>query len=67
MYLRSRKDEIILTLNKDKTMKNINVKDLATAFSFNYDYMRRMFKEKTGKTCAAAFAEYAEALNISQA
>ena len=28
-------------------MKNINAKDLANTFSFNYDYLRRMFKEKT--------------------
>lgn len=33
---------------KINCMKNINVKDLSRVFSFNYDYMRRMFKEKTG-------------------
>ena len=29
-------------------MKNINSKDIAKEFSFNYDYLRRMFKDKTG-------------------
>ena len=28
-------------------MKNINAKDVARVFCFNYDYIRRMFKEKT--------------------
>ena len=33
---------------KTNCMKNICVKDVANTFSFNYDYMRRMFKDKTG-------------------
>lgn len=38
----------IIDYIKLNCMKNINIKDLANEFSFNYDYLRRMFKEKTG-------------------
>ena len=40
--------EKIIEYIKLNCMKNINAKDLANTFSFNYDYLRRMFKEKTG-------------------
>lgn len=33
---------------KSNCMKNINAKDIAKVFCYNYDYLRRMFKEKTG-------------------
>ena len=38
----------IIDYIKINCMKNINAKDIAVAFSFNYDYLRRMFKEKIG-------------------
>ena len=40
--------EKIIEYIKLNCMKNINAKDLANTFSFNYDYLRRMFKEKIG-------------------
>ena len=38
----------IIDFIKLNCMKNINVKFISKTFSFNYDYIRRMFKEKTG-------------------
>ena len=48
--LEQKEDNIqnIIDFIKLNCMKNINVKFIAKNFSFNYDYIRRMFKEKTG-------------------
>ena len=42
------KIQFILNFIKLNCMKNIKVKLLSNTFGFNYDYFRRMFKEKTG-------------------
>ena len=42
------KIQFIINFIKLNCMKNIKVKFISDTFGFNYDYFRRMFKEKTG-------------------
>lgn len=50
VFVEKKEDKIDFIINfiKLNCMKNLKVKLISDTFGFNYDYFRRMFKEKTG-------------------